>query len=61
MCEQYANQQLEIPNEQTDWQSWASGLLGIDTFAGRSIPSPYRFDNWDEWAEAMVNVMNGGI
>jgi hypothetical protein len=26
MCEQYAANQLEIPNEHTDWKMWGNGL-----------------------------------
>lgn len=61
MCEQYAAQQLEIPNASTDWKSWAAGLTGIDVFVNQAIPSPYDFAEWKDWAVALVNVMNGGI
>lgn len=60
MCEQYAAQQLAIPNEQTDWHEWAVGLLAIDVFTNQNIPDPYGFEDWQEWASAMLNVMNGG-
>jgi hypothetical protein len=26
MCEQYAANQLEIPNQYTDWKMWGNGL-----------------------------------
>jgi len=60
MCEQYAAQQLAVPDGQTDWKSWAVGLLGIDVFTNQGIPSPYSFEDWQEWASALLNVMNGG-
>jgi hypothetical protein len=60
MCEQYAAQQLAVPDDQTDWKSWAVGLLGIDVFTNQGIPSPYSFEDWQEWASALLNVMNGG-
>lgn len=58
MCEQYAAQQLAIPDAQTDWKSWAAGLLAIDVFINQNIPSPYSFDDWQDWASAVLNVMN---
>ena len=60
MCEQYAGQQLSIPNEGTDWQEWGAGLMAIDVFLNEGIPSPYAFDDWKDWAESLINVMNGG-
>lgn len=59
MCEQYAAQQLAIPDDQTDWKSWAVGLLGIDIFTNQGIPSPYSYEDWQDWASAVLNVMNG--
>jgi len=59
MCEQYAAQQLAIPDENTDWKSWAVGLLGIEVFINQGIPSPYSYEDWQDWASAVVNVMNG--
>lgn len=59
MCEQYASQQLAIPDAQADWKSWAVGLVAIDVFMNQGIPSPYSFEDWQEWASALLNVMNG--
>lgn len=61
MCEQYAAQSLQIPDNETDWKSWAAGLLAIDVFVNQNIPSPYSFENWGDWAASLVNVMNGGV
>ena len=58
MCELYATQQLSIPDETTDWKSWAAGLKGIDVFANEGVPGPYEFDDWYDWAEAVVNAVN---
>ena len=60
MCEAYATQQLAIPNATTDWQTWAAGLKAIDIFNNPAVPGPYVFDNWQDWASAVVNAMNGG-
>ena len=58
MCELYASQQLAIPDANTNWQDWASGLKAIDVFANEGIPGPYIYDDWHEWAEALVNAVN---
>jgi hypothetical protein len=60
MCEQYSGQQLPVPDAQTDWKSWAAGLLAIDVFINQNIPSPYSFENWQDWAEQMVGIMSTG-
>jgi hypothetical protein len=51
---------LPVPDAETDWKSWAAGLLAIDVFINQNIPSPYSFENWQDWASAVLNVMNGG-
>jgi hypothetical protein len=30
------------------WQGWATGL--VRAFANQSVPDPYGFDDWREWA-----------
>ena len=58
MCEAYAGQQLQIPNPDVDFKSWGAGLKAIDIFANEGIPEPYLFDDWQEWATALVNAVN---
>lgn len=58
MVELYAAQNLEIPDERTDWRLWSNGLKGIDIFANESIPTEVVFDDWQSWAEALVNAVN---
>ena len=58
MCEAYAGQQLQIPSPDVDFKSWGAGLKAIDIFANEGIPEPYLFDQWDEWATALVNAVN---
>lgn len=57
MCEAYAGQQLPIGVTEQDWQDFASGMKGIDTFASQNIPDPYVFNNWQDWAQAVVNAV----
>jgi len=33
-------------------------LKAIDVFANEAIPEPYQFDDWQEWAAAMVGAVN---
>ena len=61
MCEQYAAQQLAIPDASTNWQDWASGLKAIDVFTNEGIPGPSIYDDWQEWAEALVNSVNPAV
>ena len=61
MCELYAVQQLAIPDANTDWKEWASGLKAIDVFSNEGIPGPSIYDDWHEWAEALVNSVNPSV
>ena len=56
MVEAYAGQQLSIPDG--DWKTWAASLKAIDVFSSEAIPGPYVFDNWQDWAAALVNAIN---
>jgi len=58
MCEAYGEQQLVIPNNQTDWRLWGEGLKGIDTFSVDGVPTPDTFEDWQLWAESLVNLVN---
>ena len=58
MCEAYAAQNLQVPILDVDWKSWGAGLKAIDIFANEGIPEPYQFDEWDEWAAALVGAVN---
>ena len=57
MVELYAAQQLSIPTAQTDWKQWGEGLKAIDVFTNEAIPSPGAFQNWQDWAAALVNAV----
>lgn len=58
MCELYAAQDLEIPNRFTDWRKWGDGLGSIDVFTNEAIPRTDQYEEWSDWAEAMVNAVN---
>lgn len=58
MVELYSPQQLEIPSPATDWRVWGNGLRAIDVFTNEAIPMTDNFENWFDWAEALVNAVN---
>lgn len=58
MCEAYAGQQLQIPSADVEWKSWGAGLKAIDIFSNEAIPEPYGFEDWQDWASALVNAVN---
>jgi len=58
MVELYAAQNLSIPTASTNWKDWAAGLKAIDVFTNEGIPDPYQFDDWENWAEALVGIIS---
>ena len=58
MCELYAAQNLEIPNQLTDWKTWGNGLSAIDVFTNEAIPRTDQYNDWHDWAEALVAAVN---
>jgi hypothetical protein len=58
MCELYAAQQLEIPTAQTDWKLWGNGIKAIDVFTNEAIPNTENFDDWSDWAAALLGTVN---
>ena len=58
MVEQYGANQLEIPTPQTDWRMWGNGLKAIDIFTNEAIPSTDQYENWYDWAEALLAAIN---
>jgi hypothetical protein len=57
MCELYATQQLAIPDVSTDWRQWGEGLKAIDVFTNEGIPGPAVFEDWQDWAQAVVGAV----
>lgn len=58
MVELYAAQQLEIPTQLTDWKTWGNGLSAIDVFTNEAIPRTDQYNDWQDWAEALVAAVN---
>jgi hypothetical protein len=56
MVEAYSTQQLAITDG--DWKTCAACLKAIDVFSNEAIPGPYVYENWQDWAAALVNAIN---
>jgi hypothetical protein len=61
MCEQYAANQLEIPNENTDWKAWGNGIKAIDIFTNEAIPNTDDYEEWQDWVEALLASVNPAV
>ena len=61
LVEQFASNQLEIPNDSTDWKLWGDGLKAIDIFANEAVPNTGSFENWEDWASALLLAVNSGV
>ena len=58
MAEGYAAQQLDFNVPEENWKQWGEGLLAIDVFTNEGIPSPYKYEKWQDWASALVGAVN---
>ena len=58
MVELYSSQQLEIPTALTDWRLWGDGLKAIEYFSNEAIPRTDSFENWYDWAQALMSAVN---
>jgi len=58
MVELYGAQNLSIPDAMTDWKIWGNGLGAIDVFSNEAIPMTDNFENWMDWAQALVAAVN---
>lgn len=57
MAELFAPQQLGYVVEEA-WRSWVDALNGIGYFVESGIPDHRPYENWQDWAMAMVGIMN---
>jgi len=58
MVEAYSAQQLSANTPEEGWKEWAAGLKAIDVFVNEGIPGPYIYENWQDWASALVGAVN---
>ena len=57
MAELFAANQLGTVTEDK-WRDWADGMQGIGYFVNSAVPDPRGFDEWYQWAESLVGIMN---
>ena len=44
-----------------DWQEWAAGLVRASPFTQRSLPDPYAFTDWRDWAMLAYPMLEGAV
>ena len=58
MVEAYADQQLQMGLTENNWQDFARSMLAMELFNNSAMPQPETFLKWNDWAEAVVNVVS---
>jgi hypothetical protein len=57
MAELFAAQELgTVPEER--WREWVDGMTGIGYFVNSGVPDSRGFDNWQDWAQRLVGIMD---
>lgn len=46
------------PGEET-WRDWALGLVRASPFTQRTLPDPYQFSDWRDWAMRAYPMLEG--
>lgn len=46
---------LESPDQ---WQEWARSVILSNNQYQATVPNPYQFYDWQDWAERFLQVMN---
>lgn len=41
--------------DETKWQDWAATVLACPSFATCNAPTPYQYENWQDWAYGLFN------
>jgi len=42
-----------------NWKAGAQNIAALSTFAAYPVPSPDRFEDWQSWARAFTEIING--
>lgn len=45
-----------LENE-SEWQDWAAGIIGVNGISQQNPPSPYQFDDWREWSARFYEMV----
>ena len=54
----YGREPIPISHED-DWAITAKNISQTPTFAQYNIPDPDHFDNWQDWANQFIILING--
>jgi hypothetical protein len=58
VLEEFSAQQLAAPTNEKNWKEWAVGLNAISLFNNQAIPDPMYFNDWRDWAAAVMGAFN---
>ena len=47
----------QLMNE-SEWQNWAAGIIGINGISQQNPPSPYNYTDWREWAYRFYEMLD---
>lgn len=42
----------------SEWQNWAAGIIGINGISQQNPPSPYDYSDWREWAIRFYEMLD---
>lgn len=45
--------------DESEWQDWAANFVRAQPFAQRTVPNPYQFTDWREWAMRSYTMLEG--
>lgn len=45
--------------DESKWREYAVGLVRAQPFATRTLPDPYQFTNWRQWADRVYPLLEG--
>lgn len=45
--------------DESEWQGWAANFVRAQPFAQRTVPDPYQFTDWREWAMRSYTMLEG--
>ena len=48
-----------VPPSEPEWRNWSLGLVRASPFTQRTLPDPYQFDDWREWAMRVYPALEG--
>ncbi len=44
--------------KESDWRDWGVTLLGPVSLGGYVLADPYKFDRWQDWADAVYKELS---